>query len=309
LRSDRRPLVILLGPTGVGKTAAAVELSLRFEGEIINADSMQVYRGFDIGTAKPSPEDRRRVPHHLVDIVDPRSQFSAAEFVALALDALRLIDDHGHLPLFVGGTGLYLKALTDGLFPGPGRDESLRAKLESEARESGLEGLRQKLERVDPKYAAAVGPRDRVRIVRALEVYELTGRPISENFSETTSPVSDRRLIRIGLAADRPALYARINARVEGMFRAGLVGEVRRLLDEGVPEAAPPFKALGYKQVVRHLAGEIPLEEAVRLTKLDTRHFAKRQMTWFRKMAGVRWFEAEDRAGWTDYLGSELAER
>jgi tRNA dimethylallyltransferase len=307
LRSDRRPLVIILGPTGVGKSALAMDLALCFRGEIINADSMQVYRGFDIGTAKPSAEDRRRVVHHLLDAVDPAFQFSAAEFVARALDALRLIDERGRLPLVVGGTGLYLKALVDGLFPGPGRDEAVRGKLEREAQASGLDRLRQELERVDPAYAAAIGPRDKVRIIRALEVFYLTGRPISENFSRTASPVSDYHLIRVGLELPRASLYRKIEERVDRMFRAGLVEETRRLLGAGVPDSAAPFRAIGYRHVLRHVRGEIPLEEAARLTKLDSRHFAKRQMTWFRKMTDVRWLPADDPAAPAAYLEEELA--
>jgi tRNA dimethylallyltransferase len=307
LRSDRRPLVIILGPTGVGKSAAAIGLALRFRGEIINADSMQVYRGFDIGTAKPSAEDRRRVPHHLLDAVDAAAQFSAAEFVTRALGALRLIGQRGHLPLVVGGTGLYLKALVDGLFPGPGRDEAVRARLEREAQASGLERLREELERVDPAYAAVIGPRDKVRIIRALEVYQLTGRPISESFSKTASPISDYHLIKIGLELPRPTLYRKIEERTDRMFRAGLVEEVRRLLTTGVPGSAAPFRAIGYRHVLRHVKSEIPLEEAVRLTKLDTRHFAKRQLTWFRKMTGVRWVPADDRAAPAACLEEELA--
>ncbi len=307
MRSDRRALVIILGPTAVGKSAAALDLALRFDGEIINADSMQVYRGFDIGTAKPSAEARRRVPHHLIDIVEPTVQFSAAEFAGRAADAVRLIQERGRLPLVVGGTGLYLRALVDGLFPGPGRDPAVRERLESEARTSGLARLRKELERVDPAYARLVGPRDRVRIVRALEVYALTKRPISEHFSRTVSPVAGLRPVKIGLNLDRPALYRRIEERVDRMFREGLVGEVRRLLDEGVPETAPPFRALGYSHVLRCVKGEIPAAEAARLTKLDTRHFAKRQMTWFRKMAGVTWLAADDPAALAARLEEELA--
>jgi tRNA dimethylallyltransferase len=307
LRSDRRRLVIILGPTGVGKSAAAVEHALRLGGEIINADSMQVYRGFDIGTAKPSPDDRRRVPHHLLDIIDPAVQFTAADFVARALEAVRLIEERDRLPFIVGGTGLYLKALIDGLFPGPGRDAAVREALEREAQASGVERLRAELERVDPAYAASIGPRDKVRIIRALEVFRLTRRPISEHFAGTASPVSGFRLIKIGLELDRVKLYGKIEDRVDRMFHVGLIEEVRRLLDAGVPETASPFRALGYKHVLRHVRREIPLEEAVRLTKLDTRHFAKRQMTWFRKMTGVSWLPADGPAALAAFLEERLA--
>jgi tRNA dimethylallyltransferase len=306
LRSDRRRLLIILGPTGVGKSSAAVELASRFAGEIINADSMQVYRGFDIGTAKPSADDRRRVPHHLLDVVAPMVQFTAADFVAGAMAAVQLIEARGRTPFVVGGTGLYLKSLIDGLFPGPGRDEAVRAQLEGEARAHGLERLSGELARVDPAYAAAVGPRDRVRIIRALEVYRLTRRPISEHFAMTASPTAGFELVEIGLDLDRPRLYKRIEERVDMMFRAGLVDEVRRLLADGVPETASPFRALGYKHVLRHVKGGMPLGEAVRLTKRDTRHFAKRQMTWFRKMAGVSWLAADDRAALAAFVERRL---
>lgn len=307
MRSDRPRLVIILGPTGVGKSAAAIELALRFGGEIINADSMQVYRGFDIGTAKPTAGDRRRVVHHLLDIVDPTVQFSAADFAARAAEAVRLIHGRGRLPFVVGGTGLYLKALVDGLFPGPGRDPAVRAALEQEIRTSGLEALRRKLERVDPAYAALIGPRDKVRLVRALEVHVLTGRPLSAHFAETASPVRGLPTIKLGLDLDRQSLYKRIEDRVDRMFRVGLVEEVRRLLGEGVPETAPPFRALGYRHVSRCLRREITLEEAVRLTKLDTRHFAKRQLTWFRKMPDIAWLPADDPAALAAGLEERLA--
>ena len=268
---------------------------------------MQVYRGFDIGTAKPSADDRQRVPHHLLDIVEPEVQFTAADFAARAAEAVRLIVRRGRHPFVVGGTGLYLKSLVDGLFPGPGRDPAVRASLEEEARTSGLDSLRRELERVDPAYARLIGPRDKVRLVRALEVFRLTGRPISSHFAETASPIKGFRPVKVGLDLDRPVLYKRIEERVDRMFRSGLVEEVRRLLDRGIAADAPPFRALGYKQVVRCVRGEMPVDEAVRLTKLDTRHFAKRQLTWFRKTAGVSWVPADDRNALTALLEKELA--
>ena len=307
MRSDRRLLVVILGPTGVGKSAVAVELALRFGGEIINADSMQVYRGFDIGTAKPSADARRRVPHHLLDIAEPTVQFTAAEFASRAAETVLLIHERGRLPFVVGGTGLYLRSLIDGLFPGPGRDPVVRARLEREARTSGLDSLRKELERVDPVYAGLIGPRDKVRMVRALEVYALTQRPISEHFARTKSPVEGVPAVKIGLSLDRPALYRKIEERVDRMFREGLVDEVRRLLGEGIPETAPPFRALGYRHAVRCVRQEMPVQEAVRLTKLDTRHFAKRQMTWFKKMPGVTWLAADDSVALADFLREKLA--
>ncbi len=299
-------LAVVLGPTAVGKSRVAVDLALRFGGEVIGGDSIQVYRGFDIGTDKPTEADRRGVPHHLIDIVDPSVQFTAADFVREALAAARAIAGRGRLPIVAGGTGLYLKALLDGLFPGPGRDEDVRAALEAEAREKGLAALFERLRRVDPEYAAKVRDRDRVRIVRALEVYGTTGRPLSEHFRDTASPVAGRRVVRLGLRLDRDALVRRIEARVDRMFARGLVDEVRGLLARGVPADAPPFRALGYRHVVRHLEGALSLEEAAALTKTDTRQYAKRQMTWFRKMDGVAWFSPDDGPALEEHLRNRL---
>ncbi len=306
MEAEAPALVIILGPTGVGKSRTAVDLALKFRGEIINSDSIQVYRGFDIGTDKPSPEDRRTVPHHLVDSVDPGVQFTAADFVREALAAAAGIVRRGRVPFVVGGTGLYVKALVDGLFPGPGRDPALRAALEAEAAASGLEALFRELEEVDPAYARKVRSRDRVRIIRALEVYRLTGRPLSEHFLGTASPTCGYRVVRTGLRLERQALCRRIEDRVDRMFERGLVDEVRRLLQSGLGESAPPFRALGYRHVLAHLQGRLTLEQARTLTKQDTRRYAKRQMTWFRKMEGVAWFSAADGPGLEEYLGNQL---
>ncbi len=299
-------LVLVLGPTAVGKSRAAVDLALRLGGEVVSGDSIQVYRGFDIGTDKPSPEERRGVPHHLIDVVDPGVQFTAADFVREALAAARGIAARGRLPIVAGGTGLYIKALCDGLFPGPGRDPALRAALEAEAREKGLETLFRRLEAVDPEYAAKVRGRDRVRIIRALEVHAATGRSISEHFRATESPLKGRTVVRLGLRLEREALYARIDRRVERMFERGLVDEVRGLLERGVAETSPPFRALGYSHVLRHLRGEIGRDEAAALTKTETRHYAKRQMTWFRKMPGIAWFPPGDDAALERHVRNRL---
>jgi tRNA dimethylallyltransferase len=307
LRLEKRRLVIILGPTGVGKSAAGVTLALRFGGEIIGCDSMQVYRGFDIGTDKPGAEMRRLVPHHLLDVADAADQFTAADFVRRALAAVRQIEGRGRLPFVVGGTGLYLKALLDGLFPGPGRDPRLRQELEREAAEKGLESLRRRLEEVDPVYARLIGEKDKVRIIRALEVFALTRKPISEHFGNTRSEVADFHLIKIGLQLERQELYRRIEERVDRMFERGLVAEVRGLLASGVKESAPPFRALGYRRVLAHLEGRLSLEEAVRLTKMDTRHYAKRQISWFRKMAGVTWRPAGDHSALAAFLEERVS--
>jgi tRNA dimethylallyltransferase len=299
-------LIIVLGPTGVGKSRTAVDLALRFRGEIINADSIQVYRGFDIGTDKPTAADRNRVPHHLIDAVEPERQFTAADFVREALRAAGEMSGRGRLPFVVGGTGLYLKALVDGLFPGPGRDPALRAELEAEAREKGLDALFRRLEAADAVYARKIRSRDRVRIIRALEVYTLTRRPLSDHFLRTESPTAGSNVVKLGLELDRETLYRRIEDRVERMFARGLLDEVRELLGRGVNEDAPPFKALGYRHALACLRGGLSVEEAKALTKTDTRRYAKRQLTWFRKMAGVAWFSPHDRAGLEDYLRKHL---
>ena len=304
--TEARRLVIILGATGVGKSRTAVGLALKFGGEIINGDSIQVYKGFDIGTDKPTSEARRAVPHHLLDVADPGVQFTAADFVREALRAADDILGRRHVPIVVGGTGLYLKALVDGLFPGPGRNPSLRAELEAEADGKGLEALFKELDHVDPAYARTIRNRDRVRIIRALEVYRSTGRPMSEHFRETASPVKDYRVTKIGLELERAALYRQIDERVDGMFRRGFVEEVRGLVERGIQRDAPPFRALGYCHVVKYLEGSLPLEEAKTLTKLDTRRYAKRQITWFRKMPGVTWFSPDDPTGLEHYLQNQL---
>jgi len=306
LQPEAPVLVIVLGPTAVGKSRVAVDLSLRFGGEVVSGDSIQVYRGFDIGTDKPTVEARRGVPHHLIDIVGPEVQFTAADFVREALSAARGIAARGRLPIVAGGTGLYIKALCDGLFPGPGRDPALRAALEAEAREKGLETLFRRLEAVDPEYAHKIRGRDRIRIIRALEVHAATGRPISEHFRATESPVKGRTVVRLGLRLEKDELYRRIDARVDRMFERGLIEEVRGLLARGVPETAPPFRALGYSHVLRYLKGGIGRDEAAALTKTDTRHYAKRQMTWFRKMAGIVWFSPDDGPALEEHVQNQL---
>ncbi len=300
-------MVILLGPTGVGKSAAGLRLAKRFGGEIISCDSMQVYRGFDVGTDKPTPAMRRSVPHHLLDIAEPSVQFTAADFVREALAAIRLIRGRGRLPFIVGGSGLYLKALLSGLFPGPGRNPEVREKLERRAREQGLDALRKELEEVDPVYASLIGQRDRIRVIRALEVFHQTGKPISAHFSLTKTEIKDFNPIKIGLKLKREELYRRIEERAGRMFSLGLVDEVRSLLSRGVEETSPPFRALGYKYVLKHLKGDISIDVALSLTKRDTRRFAKRQMTWFKKMEGIQWFEADDLVQLENFLEARLA--
>lgn len=306
MEPDTGDIVIVLGPTAVGKSRVAVDLALRFGGEVISGDSIQVYRGFDIGTDKPPTASRRGVRHHLIDIVGPEVQFTAADFVREALKAAGEITSRGHLPLIAGGTGLYIKALVDGLFPGPGRNPALRAALEATAQEEGLDSLFRRLQTIDPEYAQKIRSRDRVRIIRALEVHAATGLPISEHFRRTESPVRGRNVLRLGLRLERDALYRRIDDRVEQMFERGLVEEVRGLLERGVAKNAPPFRALGYSHVLRLLRGEVSREEALASTKADTRHYAKRQTTWFRKMDDVAWFSPDDGPALEEHVQNHL---
>jgi tRNA dimethylallyltransferase len=279
--SIREPLY-LVGPTAAGKSAVALALARRLDAEIVSADSMQVYRGMDIGTAKPSPAERAAVPHHLIDVAEVSDRFNVARYVELARAAIAGIQRRGRTPLIVGGTGLYLRALGEGLGETPDRDPALRAALEAMGRERVLEELR----RVDPEAAARIGPHNLRRLVRALEVCRLTGRKSSELRRAWDLERSPRMH---GLERDRADLYARCDARVEAMFRAGLVDEVRSLLSRGLGENTTARQALGYKEVIAHLRGEATLADTIALVKTRTRQFAKRQITWFRHQARVEW--------------------
>jgi tRNA dimethylallyltransferase len=306
LEPEAKNLIIVLGPTSVGKSSTAVKLAKKMRSEIINCDSMQVYKGFDIGTDKIPAEKREGIPHHLLDAVSPSAQFTAAEFVKLALKAINLIHKKKGLPLIVGGTGLYIKALIEGLFPEGKKDPLLRKELEKEAEEKGLESLREKLMEVDPVYCQKVGKNDKIRIIRALEIFYSSAKPISEHFLNTKSYVEDFNIIKIGLKLEREVLYRRIEERVDEMFQKGIVQEVQNLLDSGIGENSPPFRALGYKYVLKVLKNEISMEEAISLTKRDTRHYAKRQMTWFRKTERIKWFSPDDFSSIEEYVRNNL---
>lgn len=290
----------------MGKSRTAVKLAQRFGGEVINCDALQVYQGFDIGTDKPSEKDRANIPHHLLDILPASHQFTAAEFVERTLKALELILSRKRLPIIAGGTGLYLKALLEGLFPEGKKDAAVREKLEKLAKDRGLEILWERLREVDPGYAKKIGKRDRVRIIRALEVHEATSKPLSEHFLNTRAPLKDFQILKIGLKLERKDLYRCIEERVDQMFEKGLVREVESLLLEGVGESAPPFRAIGYRHVLNFLNKALSLEETISLTKKDTRHYAKRQMTWFRKMEGIQWFSPDDYPPIEDYVRAHL---
>lgn len=296
----QQTLFFLVGPTASGKTAVGIEVALRIGAEILSLDSMSLYRGMDIGTAKPSAAERARVPHHLIDIAEPHEAFSTGRYLEAAEAAIADVVSRGKRPLFVGGTALYLKALTEGFFRGPSANWALRNRLIAEAEERGVPALHERLRRVDPAAAARIHPNDLRRIVRALEVYEVTGRPISEQQSQWgTEPQAGRLCHIAGIRRERADLHERINRRVDAMFAAGLVEEVRRLLADprGVSHAASQF--VGYREVIAHLRGELSLQEAIQKVKARTRQFAKRQLTWFRSFPQIRWVDARpcDEAG------------
>ncbi len=283
-------VLAIVGPTAAGKSALGLEVALRHGGEIVSADSMQVYRGLDIGTAKPSPAERASVRHHLIDVADPREDFNVAVYRRLAAQAVECISRRGLLPVVVGGTGLYVRALLhDYDFSAPGADSQVRYALLRRAGTEGPEALHAELARVDPVAAEKVNPRDTRRIIRALEVWQATGRPISAGWRGAGFTYD---ALLVGLRLERAELYARIDRRVEAMLLAGLVEEVRGLVREGYSTAVISGQALGYKEIVAHLEGRMSLKEAAGEIKRATRRYAKRQMTWFRREPGVVWLDA-----------------
>jgi tRNA dimethylallyltransferase len=281
-------LPVIVGPTGSGKSDLALRIALAVGGEIVNCDSLQVYRGFDIGTAKVPAAERQGVPHHLIDVIDPAQLFTAGDYARLAEAVLREIAGRGRMPVVAGGTGFYLRALLDGLFPGPSRDETLRTRLERRE-ESRAGSLHRILKRLDPAAAARIHPNDKNKTVRALEVRLIEGRSLSSLFERGREPLTGFGPIKLGLDPPRELLYARLNARAGAIFERGLVDEVRHLLASGVPGAAKPFESLGYRQALRVVEGSLTLEQALESTQLETRRYAKRQITWFRKEHGVYW--------------------
>jgi tRNA dimethylallyltransferase len=274
--------VAVLGPTASGKSTLALALAERFDGEIVSCDSAAVYRGFDIGTDKVPVSARRGVPHHLIDVADPAEDYTAARYAIEAADAVRGIASRGRLPILCGGTGFYFRALTRGLFPGPGRDDRIRGRLRAAAARRGVEFLHRALARVDPPSASRIQARDYVRVERALEVFLQTGRTLTSHFESTASPLPEFDAIGIALDAP-PDIRPRIERRVAEHFARGLVDEVRALLASGVPPAARPFGSLGYRQVLEHLRGARDEAATRALVVTDTRRYARRQLIWFRK--------------------------
>ena len=284
-------LIVIVGPTAVGKTRLALRLAQEFDGEIVSADSRQVYRGMDIGTAKPTLEERRRVPHHLIDVVAPDEAFTLAQYQELAYDAIGDVLARSRLPFLVGGTGQYVRAVVEGWgIPRVPPNEELRAELYRQAEIEGEEALHARLREVDPAAAERIDPRNVRRVVRALEVYLETGQPISELQRKKPPPY---RILQIGLTMERQEIYRRIDERVDRMIEEGLVEEVRGLVERGYGHDLPSMSGLGYQQIGMYLRGEVSLEEAIQLIKRHTRRLVRHQYNWFRlDAAAIRWFDA-----------------
>lgn len=284
--------IAIVGPTAVGKSDLALRLAEALGGEIVSADALQVYRGFDVGTAKPSLDERQRIPHHLVDILEPSEAYSAGEFVRRAEAAIEQIHRRGRPAVVVGGSGLYFRALGAGIAALPPVDPAIRRELEHRRRSEGLEPLRRELEQVDPATASRLAARDAQRILRALEVFCSSGVPLSTWISRQPFGRTGRRMIKIGLTLPRALLYDRIAARAHVMLESGWLNEVRGLLDRGVERSAPAFQAIGYRHLGDVVAGLLALEEAIPILIRATQQFAKRQETWFRREPGIEWRDA-----------------
>jgi len=286
-------LVIVLGPTAVGKSELALEMALRLDGEIVNADSQQVYRHMDIGTGKPSQSDRQKAPHHLIDVVNPDEAFNAARFRHLATEAIEEIQRRRKTPIVCGGTGLYLKVLMHGLFTGPGQSPEIRKFLEEQISEKGLGALYERLVAIDAGVTSTIHPNDRQRIIRALEIYESTGKPLSQWQKEHSFREDPFDLLKIGLARERAELYDHINRRCEHMIQSGFLQEVQALVSQGFGLELKPLRSVGYRQMGAVLQGTVNLADASMEMKQETRNLAKRQLTWFRRDREIRWFHPQ----------------
>ncbi len=288
-------LLIICGPTASGKSELAIRLARALDAEIVNADSMQIYRGMDIGTAKPTPEQRAGIPHHLIGVADPDQPFSAADLALAADEAIRGTTGRGKRVIVAGGTGLYIRALLKGLVDSPSGAGEIRRELQEAARELGNQAMLEKLGRVDPELAARIHPNNRVRIIRALEVYRLTGVPLSRYQQEHGFSGRRYESLQIGIKVERRELYRRIDERVERMVEDGLLDEVHGLLASGYGRDLKSMRAIGYKEAAACLAGEYGPDEAVRLIKRDTRRYAKRQLTWFNADPDILWLEYSEK--------------
>lgn len=301
-----RPLVVLVGPTAVGKSEIGLRLARDLSTDLLTADSRQVYRGMDIATDKPAMEQRHGVPHRLIDLVDPDEPFNAGQYRSLALQEIERLYGERRVPLVVGGTGLYVRTLIHGLCDAPPADEAFRASLLREAEARGRYFLHEELTRIDPESAARLHPHDEVKIVRALEVHHLSGRRLSDVQQRHGFAEQPFSVLMIGLNRDRSALYRRIDGRVESMFARGVVEETASLLARGYRRDSGAMKGLGYQQISGYLSGQYDRAEALRLLQRDTRHFAKRQLTWFRKEPGLQWWSLSEQDSPQDVAGRLL---
>lgn len=287
-------VIVLCGPTAAGKTDLAIDLALLVGGEVISADSAQVYRYMDIGTAKPTPEEQRGIPHHMMDIVNPDEEFSVAQYKKMAEDAVRDILSRGKIPVVAGGTGLYISSLVYNVqFSDTMSDWGFRERMRALAEQYGPEYLHDRLKEVDPASAERIHPNNVKRVIRALEVFETTGRPISEHQAESRTKPPEFEYILFGLTMDRQKLYERIEKRTDIMMEKGLADEVARILEMGYSRDLVSLQAIGYKEIASAICGECSMEEAVELVKLRTRHLAKRQITWFKSMKGLKWLDTQ----------------
>ncbi len=294
--TEKPKIIIITGPTASGKTKIAIELALYFNGEIINADSMQVYKEMNIGTAKPTIEQKKMVPHHLIDVVYPDEEFNAAKYENITLPIIYELNSKEKIPFIVGGTGLYIRALLKGLFHVPPVDIKLREKLRKKAEKEGLEILYNKLKKYDPEYAYKIHPHDKIRIIRAIEIYYLSGKKPSELIKEHTLSLKEERFQAITFFLDlkRDQLYNQINYRCLRMLETGLIEETRRLLLKGYSPELKPMQSIGYKHIVKYIKRDWNLETALRVMQRDTRRYAKRQITWFRKERGIVWISPDN---------------
>lgn len=293
--AEKKKILIISGPTAVGKTELSLSLCKELDGEVINADSMQVYRGMDVGTAKLPVDERQGIPHHLIDICDPKENFDVVRFQAEAKRCIEDISSRGKIPILVGGTGFYIQAvLYDIDFSSEEPDEEFRDELLDFAGKYGEDALHKKLADVDKASADAIHPNNIKRVIRALEYYKTTGEPISKHNEEQRLKVSPYDFLYAVLTCDRKTLYDRIDKRVDEMIIAGLVPEVESLVSSGVPSDATSMQGLGYKEIAAYLRGEYDLDEAIRILKRDTRHFAKRQMTWYKRERDIRYYNKDD---------------
>jgi tRNA dimethylallyltransferase len=296
LEAVAAPLIAVVGPTAAGKSALALRLARELAGEIVSCDSLQVYRGLDIGSAKATPDERASVPHHLLDVVDPDAPFSAAEYARLARAAIAQIDGRGRVPIVVGGTGLYLRALLFGLFEGPARDQAFRERLAAFAARRGAGRMHRLLARVDPESAARIPPADAVRVVRALEVFRATGRPLTAHHRGGAPALEGFHVRVVGIAPPREVLRAAVVRRTDDMFARGLLGEVQGLLDRGYAPDLRPLQAIGYRQAVDVVLGRRDEASARRDIVASTMQYAKRQLTWFRHQTDASWSDGPDGA-------------